>query len=411
MDKELIADGIRRVIRLGASPYDPGPSVNPASWLAKVLRAAMIRTEEGILDPLIETLRAEPELRLFDGGVLLTGTGAGTVTLRALAEWLVAQSLDTNPEEVLDRLDRFIRRDIPPAQEILAISGASIAAEVRLVDGIRLVPFAQVPRSGVTDLLKGIPSFMSEALQGVRANPIPTAALIAPLEGFPALAEPTAGEHFAPPSTLKQPKMYRICQLLTLVGPSPSIAVGSWVHIDDSLPLCQSGASWGGPLHELVPSRSVDISAQAAIIPTLVDSYFALPSAVQEALDMPMKRLNLALRRQSLEDAAVELRIALESLLAQDLDENAPVGFTLRLRGSLLGASGLPERRHLFDLLTAVYSLCSQAAHGGRFKPTSAATAQRLIPEGIEICASLVLKVIERGSLPQWRSFILDRGG
>src|SRR5439155_10770879 len=109
-------------------------------------------------------------------------------------------------------------------------------------------------------------------------------------------------------------------------------------------------------------------------------------------LRIPLDRLNRALRRGAQIDAAIELGIALESLLLNDLeDERGELTFRLRLRGARFLADTLIERKDVDRLLRDVYSTRSIAVHTGRLPERigGASTAQ-LLEDGCRLAARAI---------------------
>lgn len=404
MDKVGLTGAIAHAIESGATLIDIPPYMNPDSYLAQRLRRSGVTAGQGVIEELVSKLREEEDLRLFDGGVMLVSSGGFRMQLTLLAQWLIAQALHSNPQEVVERLDTYLSLDHNPAWEIVAIAGLELERPVELIDEIRLVPFDHLPRSEVTDGLSGVPSVIAPSPLVPDRRQTPAAALIAPRKQKPKLALefPETPEVSSLGTT-----MFEICHVLTLIGPSAPIPIAHWVYLEDWIPLATSGSGLAVLLHEVPSKRPVSITDSEETIRDLVQAYFRLSPSVREKLKTPLTRLNLALRRSSPVDTAIELRIALESLLAQDLDANAPISYTVRLRGSHLGADKLEERLELYETLGKVYRICSQAVHQGGFSKKDEKKASDILAVGAEICGSLIGRIIEQGRIPEWKSLIL----
>lgn len=119
------------------------------------------------------------------------------------------------------------------------------------------------------------------------------------------------------------------------------------------------------------------------------------------------------MRRANAEDRAIELGIALESLLLNDIESYTPLSYQLRLRGALLHGGTETDRANVYDLLYDIYDLRSKAAHGGKLKIRDKfRNGQRMKTEsrlwqGIELCAHLIRKVAEQKKWPDWKSLVL----
>ncbi len=410
MDKALIVAKIEQAIALGVSPFDlsPVPSLRLDSHYAAILRATTVTAPPGTLDELVATLAQQPDLDLFNGGYMNTGLGVHKVTLDQLAKWLVAQSLTWNSQEALDRLDRFLHRQHQPALEILGIAGIELDRSVDLIKGIRLVPFSEIPELAAVEMLDRYGDGAIPYFDGISFRAPMSAAMVAHYSDLPRLSKDAPGPSDPIWSQLKRWIMYKACTVLTLFGPSAPAPAIYWIFSDPSVPLGQAGVSWGITPHEIYPTKAFQLKDCLDEVQSLIARYFDLPALVQTSLEMVLTRLNLSMRRMSPADAAVELRIALEALLARELDENAPIGYSIRLRGACLAASSAQDRRYTFDVLRKVYNLGSKAVHTGAVETD--ALSWQLLHEGQQMCADLAKKVIENGKFPDWMALVLGGG-
>ena len=108
-------------------------------------------------------------------------------------------------------------------------------------------------------------------------------------------------------------------------------------------------------------------------------------------------------------DSAIDLGIALESLLLNDLDdERGELTFRLRVRGARLLGKTLDERREIYKALNAVYGLRSSAVHSGVLSETlNSKQLNDILERGQQIAADLVESVLRRGKSPDWGDVVL----
>ena len=407
MSADRIVALITNAIRDGAALSDQRITVPVQSPFLDPERFPLLASGREALPQLVVALRSDPALRLFDGGVLLTGSGGHALQIEMLAEWLVGRALMTSPETAVASLRAFLEGRHPPPLLVVAISGIRVSHSIELPDGFRLIPFAEVPRSIVSDALRGALRPPPMIFPIPVALPQAAAALVKELAGSPSLAKefPSPGADTGLGDA--ESAANRLVTLATLVGPSPAVAIASWVHVDPSIPLGTIGQGWGVFRHEILPAAEIDISNALPEFSRVATQYLSLPQNVRDQLRQPLERLNLSLRRARPVDSAVELRIAMESLLANDLDENAPISYTLRLRAAWLSGTSPQSRVQVMSQVGEVYSLCSQATHTGAFGRTLAPRSSDILSYGQATLAALISIVITRGSIPDWRHLVL----
>ena len=164
------------------------------------------------------------------------------------------------------------------------------------------------------------------------------------------------------------------------------------------------------PLH--VPlSKTFDASMAA----DLVKAYVKLASTptLKNRVQTAMERLHQALVRRSPADKALELAIALETLLVASPGEHT---FKIALRAALLTAENLEERSRNRAIIEAVYGMRSALMHSGE-APTECKVrgygrkpAVEVAAEATTITALIIRRVLTEGRLPDWRTVELSNG-
>jgi hypothetical protein len=109
----------------------------------------------------------------------------------------------------------------------------------------------------------------------------------------------------------------------------------------------------------------------------------------------------------SLTDRSIDLGIALEALLLQDLgkQDRGEVRFRLSLRGAWLGGKDGKERAEIQRALKAMYDLRSGAVHSGVVEQSE--TNLETIRVGTALCRRLIRKTIEAGCHIDWNAVVL----
>jgi hypothetical protein len=116
------------------------------------------------------------------------------------------------------------------------------------------------------------------------------------------------------------------------------------------------------------------------------------------------------LRRASATDSAIELGIALEALLLNDLDrDRGELTFRLRLRGARFLGATPSETREIFKSLRLAYDLRSRAVHSGNTpEELDGVPSSKILETGYGLTVAAVEKIIRLGKSPDWTDVVLD---
>jgi len=197
--------------------------------------------------------------------------------------------------------------------------------------------------------------------------------------------------------------------VLTAVGPSAPIQAVSWFQFDDrDLDDALFGAGRLVRHHEIMPMHYDAVSdfncAQAV---ELVRGFYRLEAKLRRRLIVALDRLNLAIRRQSIGDRALEVCIALEAILSDGKGENT---YKVALRSALLTGLGTEARA----AVGATYSLRSALVHDGvapsmvKVAGKGKTRSEEVVAEAIRVCADVIDAVIRRGELPDWYEYEIN---
>ena len=136
-----------------------------------------------------------------------------------------------------------------------------------------------------------------------------------------------------------------------------------------------------------------------------VQAYMKLQPGLKARATIALDRLNQAIRRRGAGDQALDVCIALETLLADGQGENT---FKVALRAALLTEVNLSERKRVRGIVGASYVMRSAMVHNGKVPDpvkvvgrgdTSAADVSR---EAMRACGRVLLEILGRGELPNW---------
>lgn len=392
MKKERIYQTIDWALDQEVQIFIPAPQMNPSSFHLKRLLNSSVTGSDAVLESVARMLIEEPEIdRLFFNSLVVHGEGQ-PLRSRTLAEWLLAQAINHGREKAFELLQAFVDGSLPASLEVFALCGVIIHTEIDLPDGMKLVPFSSLPQSEMSDYFKRIPFWRSMELR-FHLFPEPTAALV--IKDSQGLLLRPNGVPLPPSDTAFR----EVVQCLTLIGPSAPTAVARWCQVEDWETIPMGGEFGHGPIfieevlpREVVPLSELDIRG-------LVGQYWALDPLTRRKLDLPLQRLNLALKRQNKIDSAVELRVALEALLIPQKVKY--ISEKIRTRGAELIGKTPQEKDAITQRLRAVYGTCSSAIHTGALDSEK---DKEILRDGLELCASLIKAIIDHGSMPNWSS-------
>ncbi len=376
---------------------------------------SFVQTSDNVIQSVVNILKNQGALELFDGGTIFFGGSMRSVNFEDLAHWLLSQTILFSPQEAVNRLERFLQLEAIPILRVLGICGVNLKGEIQLDDDIKLVPFSKVPNSATKEWIVNPQKswFFRSPNQA-----IPTAALTVSIPVKPKMANSFLGRLIQDLEIQKNNQLHEMLHCLTLVGPSAPVPICVYDHVPEWIPFASQLQGMGSYFHEIDPvSDSILPTIDSTEAASIVKSYLELSRSTRDKLRLPIERLNLAMRRRNDADSAIELGIALEALLVHDRDGNTPLSFLICLRGSLLLGGTSSERQDNYNLLNAVYALRNKAAHTGNVDETSkigkgdnkkSLQTNYLIQDGIELCANLIKRIIQRGCFPDWQSLILN---
>ncbi len=342
--------------------------------------------------------------------------------------------------------------------EIVPIWGISLTRRIDLSHGLAIVPIGDLPPSRLKDLLMGKRRHKF-SFDVANSSPRPGAAIIRDFESGP-LYEPPNSESarineeqsrlmlavlLGPSEEDKRIAMEGLAEMMksrvrgrgsnsaaelseelsaviALKTPKPIFPLGHWYQRPPDLPLVGPLGGWSGPTNEhpfYIPVEPQEYAYRE--IEELVRRFQTLDAAMRKRLRTPLSRLNQSRRNvehHTVEDAAIDLGIALEAMLTFDRDHNAPISYLLRLRGALLLGGDTNKRKQTFQVLRDAYDVRSKVVHNGMIADLREVAesqqarknlddARAHVRAGQALCSELAARLIEAGSFPDWDSLLL----
>lgn len=395
------------------------PAVN--TFPGKYYEAWKISVNEEIHRKLLKVIRSCADLDYLNRKMFVLGNGGSwRVDHDVLIKHLLYRTTEVGEEQAVEELERYNKLNYTPAFEFLALSSIEVEKKVKLTKNISLVPFDSIPESFVKSILqcsalksKEI-SFLTPYIESI-ASFHPKAALQKKVTIKPKSFDPeTEDKSFL---VWSNEDLYQICDCFSLVSLSAPIVLANWVAPEEWVPFSTLlGGGWNSPANDVLNKTIYKFSENDYHdILKYVREFFSLERKLQEVLRVPLRRLNQFRRKWNEVDRAIDLGIALESLLLHDHNENDPISFPFRLRGSWMLAGNSAEREEYLKLFKEIYDCRCAAVHAGkfsnRFKKKLSLPINKLMDKGDSLCIEIIKKILQTKEFPVWNKLILGIGG
>jgi hypothetical protein len=415
MDEEHLNKAIKAVLDQKGTAwfYDQDPS---GHWRGAYLVPGNMAT-----DYLVKTLGDQGTLQRFNQRYFRGHNSLFLVSPYTLATWITDNSYRQGIDATLKAIKRYLALDYTPTVEILAVTGIEIQEEIELGNGIFLAPMNNVPSIKVREALtEKIIVLEAETDLGfsplavwMRGRKPPTAGLYCFTKLKPQTCKEDDLNHIK--SLQTKGALYEACACLALIGPSAPKPLAYWSELEEWVPLngyTGSGFSYV-PIEVLSGSQYLFSKADLLEARNLYGQFLSCSENTRTKLRIPLARLTQAVGRSNLVDKALDLGVALESLLLNDLGSNEQLSLSLRIRGAWLLGEDANDRHRLERIFKQLYHYRSQAAHRGKFDKDRVKIDSDLIPiqdflkTGEELCAAIIKKILEKAKFPEWNRLIL----
>jgi hypothetical protein len=353
---------------------------------------------DDLMKPIIEAMELHPKFR--NESTRCFGSKWLLLNPRSQANKLSEIAFERGPSAAVAWCHKVYSTERADLRYVSAVHGLQIAQPVKLSNGVSLMPLANLP-----------PSANAEAVQLQFQSSWPDLTTPWPIWATFEKPEDVCSERPSIDVTgQRSDEIERTIRAFTLAvdaapvigapwwratpvigvlwGSAPMIGT-SWIDfVDPELAKAEIGTLTENPGHEgalNLFSHNVDTDAIE-----WVERYIRLAPYVRSYCDIAIERLNLARRRNSPGNQAIEGAICLEALLAPD--DNHEIVYKLRLRSALLLSTDFDERCKISNYLKEFYDLRSRTVHGNtrKSKPGDTTCAAR----GLDICAQVLRKIV-----------------
>ncbi len=402
MDSDLLIKAINKAIRGGATT---APREDALGEDVSYLRTQTdVGIEPAVFEAYVTDLKADADMAAFDGTFANVPHGGGvSVGVPNIARLLLARAIATKDVTgTVARFVSFVADNAAKATAIMAVSGVKATVPIKLGPDVSLIPVTALPPSPQRGMALG----QSALSPFKRRFPIPSALttgfMFRPVFYRPKKPQPAEemGAHI--PTTSAQSLLGEAFDLLSVLGIYPNFRM-FWVQPDDWL---MSAGMTGGWQYSSEEHFGPEVGVPAKEAEALGAAYFSLdPEKRGKMLRIPLDRLGRAGREQDFADRAIDLGIALESLLLHDIEDHGELSFRLSLRGAWLIGSNDTERLKIQTSLKKLYDLRSRAVHSGFVERN--ANTENTISRATEICRTLIQRLIDLKCKIDWQKAVV----
>jgi hypothetical protein len=342
---------------------------------------------------LLDLIRVEKDLKLFDASSLASVAVFTSVSYECLADWLIGRDRAVGIEQTVRDLVRYLDQEEIPVHVVAPLGGVVVEEAIELGAGITLLPLDRVPESQAKARFLELARWPGHQVLWRFSSGY--SALVCPR--FRDKGRPD-GESWvrADPPELGEihERMLDVCRIFTIVGPCAPIFLGLWEQTEDWVPcgdcLYLDRWFWTWRDAELAQGWRILEAEDLAQAKDMFRRYMALAQETRQKLRIPIDRLNESMRRRNLEDAAIDLGISLEALFGGPGRDKRAADF---LRGTADGHNAIKKS------VSDIYSLRSRAVHRGK---VNGQEAGQFLKKGWEIVAEALRKIVMQGKLPDW---------
>jgi len=321
-----------------------------------------------------------------------------------LAKWLVLAASNFNAELAYSSLLELESSSDVNIYNLSLISGVDFKGKAELTDGIYFCDFGNLPQK-----IKG--SVNNRLIELSSSNS--SSANIHPPYTFlcQAMTSKLLSDELSV-SNLKTMKDYvnnefLIANFLSLFASNHAPCVElRWCILEDTTPLSGIIDQQETQYIEVVKPKHYDSwnDIDAKQITHLFRKYLSMNEVLRLPLDISLARLCQAMNTWNNTNKAIDLGIALESVLTKP-DTNGELTLQIKIIGSKLASNELEKRKEIASLLSTAYSIRSSAVHDGILKELYKVNGRGklkpsiIMEETFPILRRCLVKIIEQSGL------------
>ena len=321
-----------------------------------------------------------------------------------LAKWLVLQASEVGAELAYSSLLELESSSDVVIYNISLISGVDFKGKAELIDGIYFCDFGNLPNTVRENINNKLIKLSSSISSSGKIDP-PYTFLCQPMKSI-LLSNDLSDANI---KTMKGyvNKEFLITNFLSLFASNfaPCVEL-RWCILEDTTPLSGIIDIHSTQYLEVIKPTHYDSwnDIDAEQITNLFGKYLSMNEKIRLPLDISLARLCQAMNTWNDTNKAIDLGIAIESILTKP-DTNGELALQIKIIGSKLASDDLEKRKEISSLLNAAYSIRSSAVHDGILKDSYKVNGRGklrpsiIMDETFPILRDCLVKIIEKNGL------------
>ncbi len=381
------------------------------------LRISKLREELKIIGPLKKVLQKENEFKKPKNPSYNNGRGYGPFRSNEAALFLCHQGGQFGATNAVNKLIKIFSHKETDLICLMALRGINCKNKIQLTKKVKMVPLSQLPISNIKVSLEqqnpiqllNISNFSAFNSLSMPFYNIEKAFLITTIKVKPVLFDNRTKKVGLSPAYLEATSCLnniRLC--LTAIGICSPLEEFSWVQFkDEALEDAVHASSSRSFKHiEIIPRKlreSKKIQEKEAAL--FIKSFLKLDGKFKKRIVIALERLNQSMRRQTVGEKAVEISIALETLLLGE--EKGDNIFKTSLRSGIVISPNLSDRRECRKIIKKIYGYRSDLVHKGE-NSNNVSNSVDITERAIHFTAKIITILIKYGKDPEWSELELS---
>lgn len=346
----------------------------------------------GNLRYLVEQLRKETNLEIFDHKIQHIGYSQKLVDLEMLASWMIKTAQKRDIQSIEEVVNLYSEQPHFEAYVIILLSNLSLQDSFKIDSSTKLINSFMIPDHELSlaahdENLSDLP-FPSYSAALLKKFKHPRHHSLDPT-ALPYTAH--LDQIFAELDDIK------LCLGISTPSGLPIQSIGATVITPPDVPNL-TDRTWKTETIR-PPKQPVFFSEESFTDANEVIQFFlALDLETKERLRVPLRKINESICSENLIEKAINLRTAMESLFL-DPEANQELSHRVSIRAALLLSDSIQERQEIYKKIKSAYNIGSKAVHTGQIKPKNLGSAEKDLSIGIILVIESVKVIIKKPSI------------